>query len=117
MIENIVEVNDSNPIINESSAVENDRNMLLESSNTEQACDTYTDLSILESIAKKDKESLPYTPKFYYYSFITLMIKNQNHLVHCGIFIAAIIFMIPILLVFCNNSTGKVWETIIRFKI
>ena len=105
MMENILDTSDGNSELNEGTIVEKDQDLLTESSNMEQACEAIKHLGALD--ANDDKESLACHTKLNTKSFINLLVEFQNHLIRFVIFIAAIIFMTPILLLFNENSGGK----------
>ena len=105
MMENILDVSDGNSHLNEGTVVEKDQDLIIESSNMEQKCEANKHFSALDS--NDDKESTACHTKFDTESFINLLVEFQNHLIRFLIFIAAIIFMTPILLLFKENSAGK----------
>ena len=105
MMENILDTSDCNSELNEGTIVEKDQDLLIESSNMERTCEANKHLGALD--ANDDKESLACHTKFDTISFINLLVEFQNHLIRFVIFIAAIIFMTPILLLFNENSAGK----------
>ena len=106
MMENILDVSDGNSHLNEGTVVEKDQDLLIESNNMEQACEANKHLGALNAISD-DKQSLACHTKFDTKSFMNLLVEFQNHLIRFVIFIAAIIFMTPILLLSKENLTGK----------
>ena len=108
MMGNILDASDGNSNLNEGTAAENDQDLLIEISNMEQKCEANEHLGALD--ANDDKESIVCHTKFDTESFINLLVEFQNHIIRFAIFIAAIIFMTPILLLFKENSAGKDWN-------
>ena len=108
MMGNILDASDGNSNLNEGTAAENDQDLLIEISNMEQKCEANEHLGALD--AKDDKKSIACHTKFDTESFINLLVEFQNHIIRFAIFIAAIIFMTPILLLFKENSAGKDWN-------
>ena len=71
----------------------------------EQSCEVNKHLGALD--ANDGKKSIACHTKFGTESFINLLVEFQNYLIRFAIFIAAIIFMTPILLLFKENLAGK----------